>query len=125
MNRALPRPGPEREDVASELIEPPSTSFEPDPGTRSGFLFLRIRPDFRAVMTDWIGARPLANPDAPVTPFESTGYQNEGAAEAEELRNRADELAAGARAANQNGDNYLLATLAVGATIVLSLPIEI
>ena len=39
------------------------------------------------------------------------GYQNEGAAEAEQLRGRAEELAAEARAANQNGDNYLLSTV--------------
>ena len=44
------------EDGAAGLTGPPSTRFEPDPGTRSGFRFLRIRPGFRAAMTDWLEA---------------------------------------------------------------------
>ncbi len=99
------------EDVASGLIEPPSTTFEPDPGTRSGFLYERIRPEFRSVIADWLETSPITNPDAPATPFEMAGYQSERAAEAEQLRGRAEELAAEARAANQNGDNYLLSTV--------------
>ena len=99
------------EDVASGLIEPPSTTFEPDPGTRSGFLYERIRPEFRADLAAWLETSPITNPDAPSTPFEMAGYQNEGAVEAEQLRGRAEELATEARAANQNGDNYLLSTV--------------
>ncbi len=105
------------EDVTSGLIAPPSTSYEPDAGTRSGFLFLRIRPEFRAVIADWITADPITNPDAPSTPFESADYQNEGAAEAEQLRGRGDELAADARAANQNSDNYVLSTVLFAAVL--------
>ena len=145
------------DDVGSGLVAPPSTSYEPDAGTRSGFLFARIRPEFRDVITEWLAASPITNPDAPGTPFELASYRNEGAAEAEELRIGAEELAADARAANQNGDNYVLTTvlfasvlffagvttkvasernrmillgisvttLAVGALVVFSLPIEI
>ena len=96
--------------MTSGLIAPPSTSYEPDAGTRSGFLFLRTRPEFPPVIADWLAADPITNPDAPSTPFESADYQNEGAAEAEQLRGRGDELAADARA-NWNSDDYVLSTV--------------
>ena len=64
------------EDVTSGLIDPLSPTFEPNPGTRSGFLFERIRPEFWAVMADWLERSPITNPDAPATPFEMAGHQN-------------------------------------------------
>jgi len=105
------------DDVVSGLIAPPSTTYEPDTGTRSGFLFVRIRPEFRTLIDDWLAKSPTTNPDAPATPFEMDGYQNERAAEADRLRTRADQLAADARTANQNGDNYVLTAVLFAAVL--------
>ena len=105
------------DDVVSGLIAPPSTSYEPDTGTRSGFLFVRIRPEFRTLIDDWLASGPMTSPDAPATPFEMDGYQNERSAEAEQLRTRADQLAADARTANQNGDNYVLTAVLFAAVL--------
>ena len=62
-------------------------------------------------MEEWLATEPIANPDAPATPFEMDAYSSPGAVEAETLRARADQLAAEARTANQNGDNYVLTTV--------------
>ena len=99
------------DDVIGGRVEAPRGSYEPDAGTRSGFLYERIRQDFRSVMEEWLETEPIANPDAPATPFEMDAYSSPGAIEAETLRSRADQLATEARTANQNGDNYILTTV--------------
>ncbi len=102
---------------ADELRQDPNSSlgrdgiYTPDPGTLSGFLFLRFRPEFRAASAAWLDLRPLQSADAPQTPFDMPQYRLASAEEAANLEVRAEELADSARAANQRGDNYVLVTI--------------
>ena len=68
-------------------------------------------------LTEGVATEPIANPDAPATPFEMDAYSSPGAIEAETLRTRADQLATEARTANQNGDNYILTTVLFAAVL--------
>ena len=49
----------------------------------------------------------MANPDAAPTPFATADYQLADEVEAAEREHRAEEVAAVARAANQDSDNYV------------------
>ena len=99
------------DDVVDGLVEAPEGTYEPDPGTRSGFLYERVRDDFQIVLSEWLATEPIANPEAPATPFEIESYVMPGSVEAEAQRTLADERATEARTANQNGDNYVLTTV--------------
>ncbi len=59
-------------------------------------------------MLAWMATDPDNNPDAPSTPFAMNEYQIAEFAEAHRLAAAADDAAIAARAANQNGDNYVL-----------------
>lgn len=107
------------EELREGLI-PPFTSaadYEPTPGTVSGFLFLRMRDEFQPALLAWLEADPLNNPDAPPTPFEMSEYVLAAAVEADRLADAADETAADARVANQNGDNYVLTAVLFAAVL--------
>ena len=97
--------------------EVPRCSYQPDSGTRSGFLYERIREDFQVVLAEWVATEPIGNVDAPATPFEMDSYVMPGAIEAEVQRALADERAVEARTANQNGDNYVLTTVLFASVI--------
>ncbi len=106
------------DEVRLGLIEPlDSTGFNPTPGTVSGFLYARFRPEFRPAMDAWLATDPTGNPDAPPTPFDMSEYHIAEFAEAERLVEVADQAAVDARTANQNGDNYVL-TAVLFATVL-------
>ena len=65
----------------------------------------------------WVATDPVNNPDAPKSPFEMSEYVLADAVLAEELTTLADEKAAAAREANQNGDNYVL-TMVLFASVL-------
>lgn len=89
----------------------PDGTYTPRPGTESGFLYARFRDEFRPAAEAWLATRPLANPDAPRTPFAMPEYHLEARDRAAELEQRAEDLVTQARTANQNGDNYVLMTI--------------
>lgn len=89
----------------------PDGAYTPQPGTESGFLFTRFRDEFRPAVEAWLATRPLADPAAPRTPFAMPEYHLDANDRSAELEQRAEELVAQARAANQNGDNYVLMTI--------------
>lgn len=91
--------------------------YEPTLGTLSGFLFLRMRDDFRPALEAWLATDPTENPDAPPTPFEMDEYVVPEFLEAVRLRAVADQAALDARAANQNGDNYVLTAVLFAAVL--------
>lgn len=108
-------------EVRDGIIEPfDGTAFLPTPSTMSGFLYQRFRPEFRPAMDAWLATDPAANPDAPPTPFVMPEYQIAEFAEAERLAALADEAAADARTANQNGDNYVLTAVLFAAVLFFS-----
>ncbi len=93
------------------------TTFTPTAGTLSAFLYNRFRDEFRPAMDAWLATDPAGNPDAPTTPFVMDEYNVAEFAEAERLVQLADQAAVDARAANQNGDNYVL-TAVLFATVL-------
>jgi len=101
----------------------PGDPYTPTPGTVSGFLYLRFRPEFRPAVDAWLATDPVSNPDAPSTPFAMTRpdgtpvYQVAQRQEADRLTEVADEKSALAREANQNGDNYVL-TMVLFASVL-------
>lgn len=89
----------------------PDGTYTPQRATESGFLFDRFRDEFRPAVEAWLATRPLDNPDAPRSPFAMPEYRLEAQDRSADLEQRAEELVAMARAANQNGDNYVLMTI--------------
>jgi hypothetical protein len=93
--------------------------YTPQPGTESGFIYARFRPEFRTAVDAWIASEPLSNPDAAPSPFSVPGYKVAELDRAAELEQRADTYAADARDANQRGDNYVLMTILFASVLVL------
>lgn len=81
------------------------------------FLQQRFRPEFVPAFEAWRATDPLADPDAPATPFELEEYTLASAAEAERLAADADAASRAARAANQQGDDYVLLTVLLASVL--------
>ena len=99
------------------------SAYAPTEGTVSGFLYLRFRDEFRPSVDAWLATDPINNDDAPRTPFDMVDengdpiYVTELSLEADRLTDVADQKAADAREANQNGDNYVL-TMVLFASVL-------
>jgi hypothetical protein len=72
------------------------------------FYYERFRDEFKPAMDAWIAARPLRNPDAPLTPFVMPEYQVQARAESEQLEAEAESFSAMARTNIQRATNYVL-----------------
>jgi hypothetical protein len=106
------------EEVRAGIVTPPDgTGFVPETDTVSGFIYNRLRDEFRPAMDAWLATDPAENPDSPPSPFDMDEYQVAQFAEAERLVEIADQAAVDARTANQNGDNYVL-TAVLFATVL-------
>lgn len=70
-----------------------------------------FRAEFKKAVDAWKAMDPLSNPDAPRTPFEMKEYTSESLKESLELNSDAEEKTENAKAANQQSDNYVLATV--------------
>jgi hypothetical protein len=77
----------------------------------TAFYRTRFRAEFKPAFAAWIAKRPLANPDAPLTPFAMPQYRLAANEEAEQLDARAEELAARVRRDIQRSSNYVLAVV--------------
>jgi hypothetical protein len=89
----------------------PDGRYTPRAGTASGFFHQRFRDEFRPAVQAWLATNPLTNPAAPRSPFAMPEYQLGATDRSAELEEQAERFAATARAANQNGDNYVLMTI--------------
>jgi len=109
-------------DIRDGLIPDISSAqeYEPTLGTVSGFLFLRMREEFRPALDAWLATDPTNNPNAPPTPFAMSEYVVADAVEAQRLADEADAAAVVAREANQNGDNYVLTAVLFAAVLFFS-----
>lgn len=98
-------------------------SYEPTAGTASGFIYNRFRDEFKPAVDAWIATDPVNDPNAPTSPFVMTDangdpvYVLQDRIEADRLAVAADEAAALAREANQNGDNYVF-TMVLFASVL-------
>lgn len=99
------------------VAEAELSPFSPAKGTVSGFLYLRFRDEFLPAVDAWLAEDPVNNLDAPKTPFTMDEYVVAKGVEADNLTAVADQKAADARTANQNGDNYVL-TMVLFASVL-------
>ncbi|HSJ71936.1 MAG TPA: hypothetical protein VLA29_09865 [Acidimicrobiia bacterium] len=106
-------------DISEGRIEL-DASYEPDPSTLSGFLYLRFRPEFRIASDAWVETRPFVNPDAPPTPFAMPEYSVAEEAEATRLQALADSKYDEAQAADANDDKYVLSTIVFAAVFLFA-----
>lgn len=109
------------DETASGAIQPhDGSAFTPTPDTVSGFLYNRMRDEFRPAISAWLATDPANNPDAPKDPFEMDEYVVANFAEANLLVEVADQAAIEAREANQTGDNYVLTAVLFAAVLFFS-----
>jgi len=95
-------------EIEADPSARPGPAYRPRPGSLSGFLYNRFRPEFRPAIHAWVATRPLVDPAAPPTPFDMPEYRLASDAESIRLAQRAEQQAALARQANQRSDNYVL-----------------
>ena len=98
----------------------PGELYRPTPGTLSGFLFERVRPEFRPALEAWLVLWAADSATAPATPFEMEEYVLANAVEADRLQTEADQFAAEAAQANQNSDDYVLTVVAFALVLFFS-----
>jgi hypothetical protein len=77
----------------------------------AGFYFRRFRAEFKPAVNAWLATRPLANPDAPLTPFAMPQYRLAATAEAKRLDAEAEVSSATVRRNIQHATNYVLAVV--------------
>jgi hypothetical protein len=75
------------------------------------FYRARFRPEFKTVFEQWLATRPLANPNAPPTPFHMPGYFEQSTAAAKATQRKADQYFAAGQRANNISDVYGQATV--------------
>lgn len=102
---------------SGEITEESISPYVPTDFTISGFLYKRFRMEFLPAVDAWLATKPLTNDDAPKTPFAMDEYVSAEGEKATVLATSADEKAADARVANQNGDNYVL-TMVLFASVL-------
>ena len=77
-------------------------------GEVAEFYAQRFRPEFRPAFDAWLATEPVANPEAPPTPFAMDEYQVASAEEAARLDAEAEKSAADVRLFIQRSSNYVL-----------------
>lgn len=70
-----------------------------------------MRPEFMPYLDAWVASNPLQNPDSARNPLVDQAYLQTMFAESERLRTEAEAKFVEATEANQNGDDYVLATV--------------
>jgi hypothetical protein len=72
----------------------------------AGFFEARFPPDFKPAFNAWMADRPLSNPAAPASPFNTTAYRRPGAQEAKALDAQAEKTFAFGQYANAVSDAF-------------------
>ncbi len=70
-----------------------------------------MREEFKIYLDEWLALKPFQNENVAATPFDLPNYQNAELKRAEELEAEAAMKFETAKAANQTGDDYILATV--------------
>lgn len=108
-------------DVNDGRIElNPGQEYRPTEGTLSGFLFERVRDEFRPAFDAWLVLYAEDSATAPASPFEMEEYVLANAVEADRLQGEADQFATDAGQANQNSDDYVLTVVAFALVLFFS-----
>ncbi|MDK1017041.1 MAG: hypothetical protein QGD95_06030 [Actinomycetota bacterium] len=107
-----------REELNTGAITEDSLNpYTPTDGTVSGFLYNRFSEEFLPAVDAWLATEPIINEAAPKTPFIMDEYVVAQRVEADRLAHVADDKAAQARTANQNGDNYVLTMVSFASVL--------
>lgn len=86
--------------------------YQPTDGTLSGFLFERVREEFRPAFDAWLVLFAEDSEAAPATPFAMDEYVLANTLEAQRLEVEADQFATEAGVANETSDQYVLTVVA-------------
>jgi hypothetical protein len=70
-----------------------------------------FRDEFQPALEAWYATEPLVNPEAPKTPFDLPEYRNANLEESQRLQEEAEAKFDEGKEANQNSDEYILATV--------------
>lgn len=95
----------------------PARGYVPNPKTGSGFLFLRLRPEFRPAVDAWIATRPLGNRDAPSTPLAMPEYRLAAQAAGDALERQAERDSIAAQQTGVRAANYTLLGVLFALTV--------
>ncbi len=83
-------------------------AYAQDEAELTQFYETRFRAEFKPAFAAWLATKPLANPDAPPTPFVMPQYRLAAKVEAEQLDDAAEVSAAQVRRNIQRASNYVL-----------------
>ena len=109
------------EDLNSGAVDLTGQStYDPMPGTLSGFISARFRDEFRPAFEAWTEAFLADRANAPPTPFSMEEYVLADRLRAAELVLEAEDSATRARQNNQNSDNYVLTVVAFALVLFFS-----
>lgn len=105
-------------DMRQGLVElVPGVPFEPTEGTLSGFIYNRVRAEFRPAFEAWVQAFSTDRDSAPPNPFVMDEYHLANADRAAELLDSVQVHSETAQSASANSSNYLLTTLVFAMVI--------
>lgn len=77
----------------------------------------RFRPEFARAFEAWMATAPLANPNAPASPFAMPEYHSARLAEAQRLQKQADDLFNQGQRDNDIGDRFVRATVLLAVAL--------
>lgn len=104
-------------DLTEGRVEIAPGAYEPVPGTLSGFVHERMRPDFRPAFDAWFRAYSQDPATAPSTPFEMEEYRLPNAERADELLEQVQVHGELAQRASDYSKDYLLVALGFALAI--------
>lgn len=107
----------EQSSEPTARAESESREYVPDQHRLSGFLFLRLRPEFRPAVLAWLALNPERDAAAPATPFEMPQYHLAATERAAAQERQAEDYGRQARQANQRSDNYVLTSVAFATVL--------
>jgi hypothetical protein len=81
------------------------------------FYLARFREEFKPAFAAWLATRPLADPDAPETPFAMPQYRLAATGEAEGLESTAAAASERAKEANERAGSYMLAVVLLASAL--------
>jgi len=76
-----------------------------------------FRDEFKPALEAWLATEPLKNPEAAKTPFDLPEYTNADLEESSRLQEEAEAKFEEGKEANQNGDDYILATVGFASVL--------
>jgi len=106
-------------EAMDEEGRPLTSTYAPDAGSYSGFVYARFRDEFRPAVQAWLAEEPVTNADAPPSPFAMDEYVQAARGDAQRLEDRASASSADALTASERKDSYVLVTVMCSSVLFL------